>query len=153
MSTDWISIHDKLPVPEEGELPYPIYDVLLDDGTLGEGYYEPVKYKRNWMVRHYPQSEFRSLLYTGVHVTHWRPKAPAADVIQEKQCPFDKTTLVNVGALKEFEDGKDNHICPHCRRIWVDVNQEEWYTRSSKVQILGELREGSNYADIIKVLQ
>lgn len=73
---------------------------------------------------------------------------------QEKpKCPFDFTPLMNVGVLKMFEDDKENHICPKCKRIWTNVGQEEMYSRPRRVRILGELKEGVNYDDVIKPVE
>lgn len=73
---------------------------------------------------------------------------------QEKpKCPFDLTPLLNVGALKMFEDGKINHICPKCKRIWLNVDTEEWHTRERRVRIMGELKEGAIYDDVIKPVE
>lgn len=75
-----------------------------------------------------------------------------ANIIHSYSCPFDNTTLINVGILAEFEDTKDNYCCTKCNRIWVDCNQEEWWTRKRRVKILKEPKKGDNINDIIKVL-
>lgn len=72
-----------------------------------------------------------------------------------KKCPFhfeDDIELVNVGALAEFPDGKDNYCCPKCKRIWIDVDTGEWTTRVANVMMVKELVEGEQYADIVKVI-
>lgn len=73
----------------------------------------------------------------------------------EKNCPFhfiEKVALINVGALNEFQDGKDNYCCPECKRIWIDVDKEEWTTRVANVTMVKELVEGEQYTNIFKII-
>lgn len=71
---------------------------------------------------------------------------------KSKCCPFDNTPLINVGPMAVFEDKKDNYICPRCHRIWIDVYTEEWQTRMTRAHITGELKEGVNYGDVVKII-
>lgn len=76
---------------------------------------------------------------------------------QEKpKCPFDMTPLVNVGVLPDYGDEQENHICPLCKRVWLDVDKEDWHSRTAKVRIVGALKDvskdGIKYTDIVKVV-
>ena len=157
----WRSIADVLPAfmePRTARHHIPqsdIVEVQLEDGTITQGYYRPWKYQTSWMIRKSEAFLFSGILYTDAKVVSWRPIQPAQLPPAEKdikRCPLDKTPLVNVGSLKEYDDDKDNHICPGCRRVWVNVEEDEWWTRAARVELLGDLTEGANYADIVKVI-
>jgi len=81
MENEWIDIKDRMPEFTDnsdvrgGEKSTDIVEVKFNDGTTGEGIYRDNYYRSSWMTRQGTMGFLSNAAWSGILVTHWRPKA------------------------------------------------------------------------------